>query len=831
MSEFDHPGVRYTVNVVINHELPDLEPFYTYLVPEHMVERVKPGLLVHVPFGTAEVIGTVWSPVITEVERADSLQLRPLKAVLEDAPHLQPDQLNLVAWLARECCCDIGSAMRCVTPPWMAARVEVLTALADPELDPDTLGSSMARRHVAATLVQLGGTARLDDLKKACDLPSFSSAYRHLIKQRVLIETRRIVRTGVSVKTERVACLAGEYDTLTTIKLTGKQQAVMAILEQSRADGVLQVPVNRLVDQADVGQSVIAALVTKGLITIDYRTVRRAPMVHAGAHTITPVLTSGQAHAVDSINKALQSGTYSKVLLFGVTASGKTEVYLSAISTVLQQGKGAMVLLPEIALTAQVADVFIARFGDRVALLHSNLGEGERLDEWHRLQNNEAQIVVGARSAVFAPIQNLGLVIVDEEHETSYKQESTPRYNARSAAQWRSETDDAVLVLGSATPSLETFFQTDQAESSIATMPQATLVEMPDRISNRPLPAVRIADMREEFKNKPVMFSAPLLDAMADRFARKEQVILFLNRRGYSQFVLCRDCGWTARCASCDVSLTYHAHDRSLRCHHCGFRGPAPSICTVCGGSRVRGFGVGTERVEEEVRTLFPQVTTLRMDRDTTSRRGDHARLIRTFRQREADILIGTQMVAKGLDFPYVTLVGVISADTTLNMPDFRAAERTFQLLAQVAGRAGRGDLPGEVFVQTFTPEHYAIRCALSHDFRQFYNTEMVYRRELRYPPFTRFANLIIAGTNETTVSSQANELARHLRLVADGRAEVIGPSAAPLAKLKDNYRFHCALRSPLDLDVPQLIREVVAGLPRTLKNGLTVDIDPYSML
>ncbi len=831
MSDLQPDLRQHIVNVVINHELPDLETFYTYSVPDVLVAAATPGKLVHVPFGSAEVIGTVWSVATDDTTNEVHDRLKPVKAVLDDAPHLQPAQLGLVAWLAQECCCDIGAAMRCVTPPWMGARVEVTTSLVDPMLNPDTLGNSLPRKHLAATLIQMGGTAKFEELKKACDIPAFRSTYSLLVRQHVFNEVRNIVRTGVSVKTERVVSLAVTEAGDCGSTVTGKQSSVLRVLQAHRDAGIEHVRVQQLLAEADAGSSVLAALVKKRRIIIANRSVRRAPLTHKGAFTIPPSLMPGQAHAVLQIERALDTGHYKKILLFGVTASGKTEVYLAAIERVLKQGNSAMVLLPEIALTAQVADVFVARFGDRVALLHSNLSDGERLDEWQRLQNNEAHIVVGARSAVFAPVQNLGLIILDEEHETSYKQDSTPRYNARAAAQWRAETGSAVLVLGSATPSLESFYQTTQDFETAPDNPLATLVEMPDRISNRPLPTVRVADMREEFKSKPVMFSSQLLEAMAERFARKEQVILFLNRRGYAQFVLCRDCGWTARCESCAVSLTFHSHDKSLRCHHCGFNGPAPSICPVCAGSRVRGFGVGTERVEEEVKALFPDVTSLRMDRDTTSRRGDHARLIRAFRQRDADVLIGTQMVAKGLDFPHVTLVGVISADTTLNMPDFRAAERTFQLLAQVAGRAGRGELPGEVFVQTFTPEHYAVRCALGHDFRQFYNTEMVYRRELNYPPYSRFANLILSGINEAETCARVGQLSAVIRQVAEGRADVIGPSAAPLAKLKDLYRFHCAVRAPLSIDMAQLIREVLSLAPRPLRAGLTVDIDPLSML
>jgi primosomal protein N' (replication factor Y) len=530
------------------------------------------------------------------------------------------------------------------------------------------------------------------------------------------------------------------------------------------------------------------------------------------------------------------------VLLFGVTASGKTEVYLQAIAHALEQGRSAIVLLPEIALTAQVADVFVGRFGEQVAVLHSRLSEGERHDEWRRMQAGQARIVVGARSAIFAPVQNVGLIVLDEEHEASYKQENSPRYNAKELAGERARLSNATLVLGSATPSLESYYASEQEEGKgkrekgkgEIQNPKSNVpivrIEMTQRIDNRPLPHVTVIDLREEFKQRRAMFAERLVETMANRLARKQQTILFLNRRGYAQFVLCRDCGWAARCPNCAVSLAFHSYDRSLKCHHCDYTGRAPQVCPDCGGSKVRAFGIGTEKVEEEVLNLFPRARVVRLDRDTTARKGAHSRIMRAFREGDADILIGTQMVAKGLDFPNVTLVGVVSADTAINMPDFRAAERTFQLLTQVAGRAGRGTQLGEVIIQTFSPDHYSIQAAIRHDYQSFYKQEILFRKELRYPPFSRFANLICGDLDEHAAQVRAGSLADALKAVAPKEVEVIGPSAAPLARLKNQYRFHVALRAPLDTPLADLVRAALARIPPNERLGINIDMDPLSM-
>ncbi len=438
--------------------------------------------------------------------------------------------------------------------------------------------------------------------------------------------------------------------------------------------------------------------------------------------------------------------------------------------------------------------------------------------------------MVGARSALFAPLKKLSLIIMDEEHETSYKQEMMPRYNTKDVARERARRSGALLLLGRATPSLESY---GVSEQYVQTPPEKSItrIEMLKRVNLRPMPSVHVVDMRADFKQNHALFSQKLLEGISERLLKKEQVILFLNRRGYSQFVLCRDCGWTARCPACAVSLTYHMRYRLLRCHHCDHQEASPEICPQCGGARVRGFGIGTEKVELEAQALFPEATIVRMDRDTTSRRGEHARLVRSFRKGEADILVGTQMVAKGLDFPSVTLVGVISADTTLNMPDFRAAERTFQLLTQVSGRAGRGALTGEVVVQTFTPDHYSIQTALNHDYPAFYEQEIVYRKELRYPPFSRLANLICSSEKPETAMQTAQKLAELISGRVDSTTEIIGPSPAPIPMLKNMHRAHLALRGGLQSPLADYIRFALGELSLGQRLSVTVDIDPMSML
>ncbi|GAF07192.1 helicase PriA [Paenibacillus pini JCM 16418] len=502
-------------------------------------------------------------------------------------------------------------------------------------------------------------------------------------------------------------------------------------------------------------------------------------------------------------------------------------------------------LVPEIALTPQMVERFKGRFGDQVAVMHSRLSGGERYDEWRKIREGKANVVVGARSAVFAPFSDLGLIIMDEEHETSYKQEESPKYHARDVAIRRAQQHGAVVILGSATPSLESYHAArSQANPDFSPM----LLEMKKRALGNRLPEVHVVDMREELKEgNRSMFSRDLHQALDARLERKEQTVLLLNRRGYSTFVMCRSCGYVAGCPECDISLTYHQKSNNLRCHYCGYAEPAPEVCPECGSEHIRFFGTGTQRVEEELAKLFPGIRVIRMDVDTTTEKGSHEKLLKQFRDQKADVLLGTQMVAKGLDFPNVTLVGVITADSALNLPDFRAAEKTFQLLTQVAGRAGRHQLPGEVVIQSYTPEHYSIVHASGHDYDSFVREELRHRRSLHYPPYCRL--ILVTLTHEqlpllvrmaenmvTTLQGKAKQRGWYGsldRLTSDA-FEVLGPVASPIPRIKNRYRFQCMIKWRGNIDAVALTREAAEQLEDSAQGQkllISIDVDPQMLM
>jgi primosomal protein N' (replication factor Y) len=865
-------------DVVVDIDAPDLQPSYTYRVPESLRNTLTIGACVHIPFAGRETLGYV----LARRKLADSdplcARLKDIIALVADAITINDEQLHAVRWMSDRYVCDLLSAIRCVAPATLGARVATLVRMRDPDLRGSAAGDSLPQAHIIETLRSLDSEAELDALRAAANIPHFAGAYAALLKKGLLIETRAVTRARTVEKRVKGYTLGAAAEVLSSAgggvarRSPQQQRLLNELLAWTRRNNS-PMPADELLFAAEASPASLRGLLDKGLVQVHEIKVRRAPVVAPEKRTVAPVFTPGQQRAADVLRACIATGQARTVLLFGVTASGKTEVYLDAIAHTLAAGRSAIVLVPEIALTAQVVDVFIGRFGGQVAVLHSRLSEGERHDEWRRMQAGKARIVVGARSAIFAPVENIGLIVVDEEHEASYKQDNTPRYNAKDLAAERARRSGATLLLGSATPSLESYFASEQErgegrgkrketspltpnaqrptpdaavplrvadlrvsylptedDAPNASPPPILRVEMRERIDNRPLPRVEVVDLREEFKQRRALFAQRLVDAMAGCLARKQQMILFLNRRGYAQFVLCRECGYVARCPHCAVSLAFHAYDRSLKCHHCEYVGRAPQTCPDCGGSKVKAFGIGTEKVEEEVLKVFPDVQVARMDRDTTARKGAHTRILRAFRQGEAQILIGTQMVAKGLDFPNVTLVGVISADTAINMPDFRAAERTFQLLTQVAGRAGRGQNPGEVIIQTFSPDHYAIQAAMQQDYEAFYRQEILFRKELNYPPFSRFANLICADIQESKAQTRAVALAAALERVTPREVEIIGPSAAPLARLKNQFRFHVALRAPVDAPLSDMVRAALSRLSATDRLGLSIDMDPLSM-
>jgi primosomal protein N' (replication factor Y) len=755
--------------------------------------------------------------------RSDDPIAKRLKNIL-DAVRTEalfsPEQADLAQWMTRRYLCDLLSAVRCVAPPTMAARLRTLVELADPRVVGADIKGSMVQAHLVETLHALGGQAEIEALRAAANVSAFSGALAALQRRGVVRLTRELARPEAVDRTVRAFAPAAPSAEMPRMSPAGRR--ILETLRALAAEGRTPAPAAQILAAAQASEAALKTLERSGWIVRQDLVVRRSPLAARGAPTGPPPLTQGQQRATERLGNLISGGGHSRALLFGVTASGKTEVYLDAIARTLDGGRSALVLAPEIALTAQVVASFVGRFGEQVAVLHSRLSDGERHDEWRRIQQGQARIVVGARSGVFAPLQQIGLIVVDEEHEASYKQDKTPRYHARDVAARRAEAAGALLLLGSATPSVETFHAAQSGALH--------LVEMPNRIGGRELPTVSVVDMRQELKERKSALSRQLVEELGLRLSQRRQTILFLNRRGYAQFVLCRDCGHVPRCPNCAVTLTYHAARLILRCHHCDYIVQAPTVCPDCGGTHIRAFGLGTERIEEEVRKCYPSARVLRLDRDTTTRKGAHERIIGAFRRGEADVLIGTQMVAKGLDFPNVTLVGVVSADTGLNVPDFRAAERTFQLLTQVAGRAGRGEHPGTVVIQTFTPDHFSIRCATSQDYRGFYDNEIEDRAELRYPPFSRLANLVVSDPDEKAGHDRTEVLAAALKSAMPPEVEIIGPAPAPLARLRGQYRRHVVLRAPVDAPIDEYVAHALAKLTSAEKAGLAVDIDPMGM-
>jgi primosomal protein N' (replication factor Y) len=616
-------------------------------------------------------------------------------------------------------------------------------------------------------------------------------------------------------------------------RLPKRQREVWNIIEERR-----ELPLHELLELAETTAGTVRRLEDRGLVAITAGISERDP--YAREHFLPTQrlpLNPAQAKALDAINAAPAvsggPGASSVFLLHGVTGSGKTEVYLQAIAGALEQHQGAIVLVPEIALTPQTVERFKARFTSGplqtlVAVLHSHLSAGERHDEWHKIRQGRARIVIGARSAIFAPVEPLGLIIVDEEHEHTYKQEEAPRYHARDVAIMRGQMEGARVVLGSATPSLESYYNCKKGKYR--------LLELQERADDRKLPVVRIVDMRQTVrpgKGIPI-FSPQLHEAIAQRIERKEQVILFLNRRGFSTSLQCPRCGYVAGCPNCSLSLTYHRAEQKLACHICGHTEAAPSVCPVasCRNPEIRYAGMGTQRVEDALVKLFPHACTVRMDSDALKRKDDFRRILSDFRTGKIDILLGTQMIAKGLHFPNVTLVGIIYADMALHQPDFRAAERTFQLLTQVAGRAGRGDVEGEVFVQAFTPFHPAIQYARRHDFAGFFEQELEFREQLKYPPFSRVALLTLKGRNEEKVKFYADHLRRELdKMTGEFRNLVLaGPAPAPLLRAETYYRYQIMLRVGRMSLLSRRLAQLMESLTLADDVTLTVDIDPVDL-
>ena len=630
----------------------------------------------------------------------------------------------------------------------------------------------------------------------------------------------------VREKTRRFASLAIEGEALERFIAQNRRAAKQLELIERLKNGALET--------ATLDAAALRSLEKKGAVIISEQEARRVPSALSDGHTTPdPELMPGQARAVETLTDALRGG--GRFLLHGVTGSGKTEVYIRLIRQALALGKTAIVLVPEIALTPQMVSWLHARFGADAAVLHSALSAGERFDEWRRIRSGAARVVIGARSAIFAPIENVGCIIVDEEHESSYQSDHRPRYDAREIAWKRAATHRAVLVLGSATPSISTYMRT---QYGVRPENRLELIELRQRVKDRPLPEVALVDLRGEFdKGNRSIFSEKLAAELQTCLNDGHQAMLFINRRGHSTFVSCRKCGYVVKCAQCDVSMTYHQSEENLRCHYCGNTMPPPTACPSCGSAYIKYFGAGTQKVEAEVRRLFPQARVARMDIDTTQRKDAHQHILDAFRRGETNVLVGTQMIAKGLDFPNVTLVGVVAADMTLNLPDYRSVERTFQLITQVAGRAGRADLPGRVVVQTYDPEHYGIACAAAQDYRAFYTRESANRRLAMYPPFSVIARVVFTSKSADAARSAAEGAEKALNEWVNEkgmRGDILQLRAAeaPIGMLRGAFRWQLFVKLYFRADVEAVterMRDIADAAPEGVKGEL--EVNPVNMI
>lgn len=785
---------------------------FDYIIPTRLQSMVQLGMRVIVPFGPRTIQGYVMQVIEEPDGNIDIAKLKEIKEIQDIKPELTEELIQLTEWYNNYFVTKRISMLEVMLPSAIKAKYTKVFSI----VDADTVPESLLVKFDKDGQYPYKEAQYNDDLGQIVPL----------LKQGIVSEVTLLSQNVSKKKQRAVSIIEGfDYDSvLGSLEKSKKQYELYAYLLDERHHTVL------LKDLEEMGfsKSSIDTLMRKGFVEKYDAIVERDPFeTRVFEQDQKQQLTDDQQEAYKSILESIQAHQQRTYLLHGVTGSGKTEVYLQTIEEVLKLGRQAMMLVPEIALTPQMVLRFKRRFGDEVAVLHSGLSKGERYDEWQKIRDGKASVSVGARSSVFAPFKNLGMIIIDEEHESSYKQEDYPRYQARDIAQWRSQYHQCPLILGSATPSLETYARAEKGVYE--------LLSLPNRVNQQALPEIEIVDMRAELSSgNRSMFSEQLRKSIQQRLDKNEQIVLFLNRRGYASFMLCRDCGHVPQCPNCDISLTYHKSTDQLKCHYCGHQEVPPNKCPNCESEHIRQVGTGTQRVEELLQEAFQEARIIRMDVDTTSRKGAHEKLLDDFGAGKGDILLGTQMIAKGLDFPNITLVGVLNADTMLNLPDFRASERTYQLLTQVSGRAGRHEKEGEVIIQTYNPEHYAIKDVQANDYTAFFNKEMNYRKMGKYPPYFFLINFTIAHKEMKKVMEASKHIHKILLQHLTDKALVLGPSPAALSRINNEYRFqilvkyksepalHEALKYLDDYYHDQYLKE---------KLSLKIDINPQMMM
>ena len=809
------------VAVVVNLPKQSDKQILDYIIPERLNGLLKIGCRVLVPIGNSLREGYIVSfPVVSEIEN-----LKEVADLLDNEPLIPEELMKLSLWISHSYLSPLYKVIEQIIPPAMRVEQEKWVKILDNNDLSSSLGIFDAR--IAAILSSLNtGPILIKNLLKKYG-PDIEIVLQDL-EQRGVIEIYldfKSKKTRSFITIIKNAVVEEEYEAVLD-ELKGAP-VQLEIFKMVFASGSVEQAV--LLKKHSFNRSSINGLEEKGFIEKYELEQTRLPELNKEFINLAElILNEAQQKAVNLINEAIIKKEYQTFLIHGVTGSGKTEIYLRSIKKTLEEGRGAILLVPEISLTHQTIGRFKGVLGEQVVVLHSGLSEGERLDAWESLKSGKAKVAIGVRSVVFAPVQNLGIIIMDEEHESTYKQsEPDPRYHTRDVAKQRMKNLNGVLVLGSATPSIETYYEARQANY--------TLIELPQRVTENILPEVEVIDLRNELEtgNKTI-FSRSLYQSIIDTIANGEQIILFMNRRGYSTFVMCRECGESLMCKDCSISLTYHMASSEMRCHYCDYKAPVPTRCPHCGSRYIKYFGSGTQQVEAELIKTFPGIKVTRMDIDTTSRKNSHQKILADFSSGKTQVLLGTQMITKGFDFPNVTLVGVIAADTTLNLPDFRAQEKTFQLITQVAGRSGRGDKKGKVIVQTYSPEHYSIIHAKKHDYKSFYKKEIEQREIIGYPPFSKLVRIIISGHKEQLVMTLAEEIGEELKNNFKDNITLFGPAPAPIERIKKRFRWHIILKGE-DLE---LLRKAAweiylkySNLKEYNQLRIIIDIEPQSTL
>jgi len=792
-------------SVIVDVPAKQTDREFDYRIPEKWNQVIKPGMRVIVPFGPRMVQGFVTGLKA----KSDFAKLRFIKEPMDLEPILNDELLQLGDWLTKEAMCFKISALQAMLPAAMKAKYEKFIKVVEDKKDqlPPSIQNLFGKNDSLSWKdVIEGENASL--VQKEMQNGNLELEYN--VKNRLNKKTVRVIKPLLSpMELKELASAISSH--------AKKQQELLQYFIEHQEP----IPLKELLELMNTSSGTVKSLVSKGALAEMDQEVYRDPYENRVFEKSIPfTLTAEQSAALKPIQEKIHHDEHDVFLLYGVTGSGKTEVYLQAIASVIEKGKEAIMLVPEISLTPQTVKRFKERFGEQVAVMHSGLSVGEKYDEWRKIHRKEVKVVVGARSAVFAPFENLGLVIIDEEHESSYKQEETPRYHARDVAIERAKSYGCPVILGSATPTLESFARAKKNVYKLLTLSQ--------RMNKNALPAVDIVDMREELRTgNRSMFSELLFTKLKDRLEKGEQTVLMLNKRGHSSFVMCRSCGLVINCPNCDISLTYHRFNDIMKCHYCGFEEGMPSVCPECESEHIRFFGTGTQKVEEELAKILPEARVIRMDVDTTSKKGSHERLLNAFGEGKADILLGTQMIAKGLDFPNITLVGVLSADTMLHLPDFRSSEKTFQLLTQVSGRAGRHQLPGEVVIQTYTPEHYSIELSALQDYDAFYEREMYLRRQSHYPPYYYVVLITVSHEDLMKTVSVTEKITNYLGSRLNRDSVVLGPVASPISRINNRYRYQCLIKYKREPDLNQHLRTLLEHYQKeTAQNHLQISID-----